>query len=699
MNTQELSCLLRRNQDVPNLVQWLRAMLIFCVSSNLDLSAAQAATLNESASRPNILFIMTDDLGYSDLGCYGSEIATPNLDRLATDGLRLSQFYNTAKCHSSRVALLTGQYCIAAGDIGMEHAVTTAEVLSRGGYFTAMTGKWHLKKQPTDFGFERYFGHLSGACNYFAGDKTFRLNGQPWTVPSSDFYTTTANVDYGLQFLQEARASKKPWYLYVAFNAPHAPLHALPQDFQKYAGRYSSGWDAVREARIEKQKQIGLLPKNMTPSPRPQHVHSWESLSRKRRDFESKRMQTLAAMIDRVDQEVGRLIQDLRDHEELENTLIWFVSDNGACPYDRRSTAIDKDPVTADVAFGDSTGWAWARNAPFRYYKQNQYEGGISSPSVIHWPDGLKTSAGQIVDVPSHLIDVLPTLAEISGTAIPTNDPHRELRPISGQSLVPILAGKPFERTSPLHLMFADDRGLRDGDWKAVSFRREAWELYNMRNDRAENVDLATQNPEQLQRMVEQWTKMTRDVLHASPRSYLPTTPAQLPHRHPEWTDLSRDPIAGDQRRKKKSDSPSRQMRSGGIRARRNTTMDVSGQRLKLTFHGEDPGLAIDKLPDELPDGPYVLSFNLASRASGAGELFYTETPNANLPNGKRSAFEVMHDGKPRDVRLEIPSSRIYKLRLDVSGDGAGRATIRDLALFAKGGEVLVTWPLPVTGR
>ena len=201
------------------------AACVFCRYSTCGYAAE---------GKPNIVVIMADDMGFSDLGCYGSEIETPNLDRLAEGGLRFSQFYNTAKCHSSRVSLLTGQYCIAAGDTSLTHAVTTAEVLRGSGYFTAMTGKWHLKREPTDFGFDRYFGHLSGACNYFTGDNTFRLNGEAWQVPSEGFYTTIADVDFAIQFLKEARQTQKPWYLYVAFNAPHAPLHALSEDYAKY---------------------------------------------------------------------------------------------------------------------------------------------------------------------------------------------------------------------------------------------------------------------------------------------------------------------------------------------------------------------------------------------------------------------------------------------------------------------------------
>ncbi|MEN1729621.1 MAG: sulfatase-like hydrolase/transferase, partial [Pseudomonadota bacterium] len=318
---------------------------------------------------------MVDDLGYSDIGCYGGEIDTPNLDALANDGLRFTQFYNTAKCHSSRVSLLTGQYCIAAGDTALSHAVTSAEVLGDAEYFTAMTGKWHLQEEPTDFGFQRYFGHLSGACNFFKGDNTFRLNGEPWKVPLTGFYTTVAKVDYALEFLDEARKTEKPFYLYVAFNAPHAPLHALPEDYAKYQGRYGEGWDVMRDQRMAKQKELGLLPESLKPSPRPPHVRAWEDLMTWEQDYETNRMVTLAAMIDRVDQEVGRLVEDLRANGELENTLILFVSDNGACPYDRRKPILNAEPTNRNVLFGDSTGWAWARNAPFRFYKQNQYEG------------------------------------------------------------------------------------------------------------------------------------------------------------------------------------------------------------------------------------------------------------------------------------------------------------------------------------
>ena len=512
----------------------INSVTLFLTLTQLVLIVS--STQGSDSRRPNVVVIMADDLGYSDLGCYGSEIETPNLDALAAGGVRFSQFYNTAKCHSSRVSLLTGQYCMAAGNEALTHAVTSAEVLRSAGYFTAMTGKWHLKQEPTDFGFDRYFGHLSGACNYFVGDKTFRLNGQSWNVPDKGFYTTVANVDYALNFLGEARIAAKPFYLYVAFNAPHAPLHALPQDYAKYKGRYDQGWDTVRNARVEKQKTVGLLPASLLASPRPEHVPAWNEMEPWRRDYEANRMTTLAAMIDRLDQEIGRLVANLKANNEFDNTLILFVSDNGACPYDRSKPRLDVEPTTADITLADSTGWAWARNSPFRYYKQNQFEGGISTPAIMHWPAGLKTAKGSVVDQPAHLIDVLPTLADVTGSMIPNQWPVRELRPVSGVSLKLIIEGGKMSKRPPIHLLFSTDRGLRDGEWKLVSFQSGAWELYNVSKDRTELNNLASSEPERLKTMIQTWTEMTDGVLHAPAKTSAPVKESESPHRHREWT-------------------------------------------------------------------------------------------------------------------------------------------------------------------
>lgn len=554
----------------------------------LIVPLALLPALVDAAERPNMLVVLVDDLGFSDIGCYGGEIETPNLDRLAASGLRCTQFYNTAKCHSSRVSLLTGRWCRQAGDESLRRAVTIPELLAPAGYFTAMTGKWHLSKQPTDFGFQRYWGHLSGACNYYRGDKTFRLNGQPWSVPEQGFYTTVANVDHALKFLAEARETAKAWFLYVAFNAPHAPLQPLEADYKKYLGRYDAGWDVVRAARAAKQKQIGLFGGDVEPAPRPEHIPAWDTLSAKMRAWEARRMAAYAAMIDRVDQELGRLLDDLKRRGELDNTLILFFSDNGACPYDRRSVGIDREPFEPDVTWSDSTGWAWVRNTPFRYYKQNQFEGGIATPAVVHWPAGLKTATGSLVHSPAHLVDVLPTLAEIAGATMPESWPDRELTPLAGISLVPILNGRKIESRPPIHLLFGSDRGLRDGPWKLVSFRSQPWELYDLAKDRTERHNLAAQHPEIVQRMADQWHEMTANVLQAPARECAPVASTATEQRHPEWTDFT-SPEAGSVRGgagKAKAKPP---RRSGGGADARSTLprarvgtklMDASGNIL-----------------------------------------------------------------------------------------------------------------------
>ena len=512
----------------------INKIMVLC----LGLSAISFATLH-AAEKPNILVILTDDLGYSDIGCYGGEIETPNLDRLAANGLRFSQFYNTAKCHSSRVSLLTGRYCRQAGDEKMNRAFTIPEMLLPAGYSTLMTGKWHLAKEPTDFGFQKYFGHLSGGTNYYKGDKTFRLNGEAWQVPKSGFYTTTANVDYALDFLTDVRSTGKPWFLYVAFNAPHGPLQPLKEDYEKYRHSYKNGWDAMNASRNAKQKQLGLIAAETRPTPRRGYIPAWDSLTPEIKDWESRRMAAYAALIDRVDRETGRLIADLEKSGELDNTLIVFLSDNGACPYDRHNVGMNKEPYLPDTMWDDSTGWAWVRNTPFRNYKQNQHEGGISTPAIFHWPKGIAAKPGSITAQPAHLVDLLPTIAEISGAKIPDSFPGRELTPLAGTSIAPVLAGKEMKSRPPIHLLFATDRGLRDGDWKIVSFRSNPWELYNIAEDRTELNNLAAKHPERVAAMSKQWHGMAENVLLAPPGERKPVATQRGSTLNPWWSDYS----------------------------------------------------------------------------------------------------------------------------------------------------------------
>jgi arylsulfatase A-like enzyme len=502
-------------------------------------SAAAAEVRNAPPKPPNILVILADDLGFSDLGCYGSEIETPNLDQIASDGLRFTQYSTTAKCHSSRVSLLSGRWCRQAGDESLSRAVTIPEVLGSAGYFTAMAGKWHLEREPTHFGFDRYFGHLSGATDYYRGDNTFRLSGRPWKVPTEGFYTTVANVDHAIGFLDEARGENKPWFLYLAFNAPHAPLQPLEEDYNRCIGRYDVGWDEVRAARVAKQKRIGLFGGDVEAAARPPHIPAWDTLSSETRTWEARRMAAYAALIERLDREVGRLLRDLESNGESRNTLILFFSDNGACPYDRRTVGRDREPYEPGAKWSDSTGWAWVRNTPFRYYKQNQFEGGIATPAIAHWPAGLKTQPGARVHTPAHLVDILPTLAEIAGAPVPTTWPGRELSPLAGVSLVPIFNAAPLPARPPIHLLFGSDRGLRDGDWKIVSFRGQPWELYDIARDRTELHDLAGDHPEIVARMAKEWHDMTANVLQAPAKERAPVAQTVTEQLNREWTVFS----------------------------------------------------------------------------------------------------------------------------------------------------------------
>ena len=658
----------------------------------LTLACALALpSLCSADTKPNILLIMVDDMGFSDLGCYGSEIDTPNLDKLAANGLRFTQFYNTAKCHSSRVSLLSGRWCRQAGDTALNRAVILPEILAPAGYFTAMTGKWHLDKEPTDFGFQRYFGHLSGATNYYTGDKTFRLNGKPFSVPDSGFYTTIANVDRAIAFINEARAMKQPWFQYIAFNAPHAPLQPLEQDFKKYLGRYDVGWDVIRAARVAKQKQMGLLPQATVESPRPEHIPEWSTLTKEQQESEARLMTAYAGLIDRIDQELGRLINDLEKSGDLANTVILFVSDNGACPFHRGGATPQTEPYLSTTRWGDSTGWAWARNSPFRFYKQNQFEGGISSPAILHWPAGLKQKPGTVVSSPAHLVDVLPTLTDIAGATIPATFPGREPSPLAGISLAPIIAGGEITARPPIHLLFASDRGLRDGDWKLVSFQSQPWELYHMPTDRTENHNVAAQHPEIVARMSNQWHDMAANILVTKGNELTPVATLASQKLNPSWTQYDKTAPAKIKRKGKKK--PSKAPIGKTLpRARKDTKLTVEGPQLILTSTGADPGLAFEHLSIESA-GPYLLKFRLQSHATGKGEVYWTHDAQTILPKGLHQVFQVTHDGEWHELSIKLDDTRlIHGLRLDPCA-GPGSVRLEGLRLTDSNGKTLQQWP------
>ncbi len=465
---------------------------------------------------------MADDLGFSDLGCYGSEIETPNLDALATGGLRFNQFYNTAKCHSSRICLLSGLYMFQAGNTKLDKAVTIAEVLGNSGYHTMMSGKWHLDDEPTDRGFSHYFGHLSGATNFFVGDETFRLNGKKFVVPETGFYTTDANTDYAIEFLRDAEKIDKPFFLYLAYNAPHYPLHVKEADFRKYEDRYHEGWDRIREQRYKKQQQLGLLPPDVQLSPRPEEVAAWDSLSSEDQKWEAERMAAFAGMVDCLDRNIGRVVKHLTDRELMDNTIIMFCSDNGACPFER-TKGRQYRPWDPKSYWTYDAGWAHVGNTPFRKYKQNQHEGGITSPMIVSW-SGLKTEPGSITDQPAHLIDFMATCVDLTGAEYPKRFQGRSIAPLQGKSLVPIFNGQRRDPHDWLYFQFATNRGIRKDDWKLVAPRNGTWELYDLANDRSEINDLAKANPEVAAELRQLWHHVAEQIEGAPEKLRRPLT-------------------------------------------------------------------------------------------------------------------------------------------------------------------------------
>ncbi|MCH8044044.1 MAG: arylsulfatase [Planctomycetes bacterium] len=469
---------------------------------------------SRAAERPNIVLVMVDDMGYSDLGCYGGEIKTPNIDRLASRGIRFTQFYNCAKCETTRATLLSGQYHPAVGIRNLRNCVTIAEAMRAGGYTTLMTGKWHLKSTPIQRGFDRYFGHLSGACNFFTGDDTFRLDDKPFEVPKTGFYTTDANTDYAIRFLRAADKNK-PFFLYVAYNAPHYPLQAPKEEVDKYRGKYKIGWDELRRRRLARMKSLGIVASNQKLGPRPADVPAWDTLGKAERDEHDLLMATYAGMIDRVDQNIGRLIAQLEKMEAWENTLLLFLSDNGACPFQRTAQKTrDEKLMPWDPAsyWTYDRGWAHACNTPFRQYKQNQHEGGISTPLIAHWPQGIK-KRGTITHQPGHLVDIMATCLDVGGVDYPKTQAGKPIGPLHGHSLAPIFAGKKRKPHEAIFFTFyGKNNALRMGDWKLVNIDRKNWELYNIARDRAELNDLAAKEPERLAAMKKHFERMAKEM-------------------------------------------------------------------------------------------------------------------------------------------------------------------------------------------
>jgi len=486
--------------------------------------------------KPNIIFIMADDLGYSDLGCYGGEIQTPVLDSLAQEGLRYSQFYNTGRCWISRTALMTGFYPQqhAARGAAPSYSRIIPHYLKPNGYRAYHSGKWHVTP-----GFNQTVGkglfdrsYYTVRQDRFHTPKLAKLDDNAFVPDTADgnYYETIAQVDYALEFLNEhAQAhSETPFFLYLAFTAPHFPLHALPEDIAKYKDTYAVGWDAIREARWERIQQMGLvdgeLPERMTDfrnewgldqeklkqmiDPRETLENkAWADLTPEEQVFQAEKMAVHAAMVDRMDQEIGRLVLWLKDKGKYENTLIMFVSDNGASSEfinrgDRHTQGSVPGSKESYLCLGP--GWACTANTPMRYSKAYTFEGGVATPFIAHWPAGIE-DRNVIRTTPVHLVDILPTMANISGglkpELIPPEAPRFPGRDLTGS----FVSDAPVERDLLIFSHIGD--ALRVDDWKLVRLPKGEWELYRMDGDRTETNNVAADYPEKLQQMSQLFNK------------------------------------------------------------------------------------------------------------------------------------------------------------------------------------------------
>lgn len=530
---------------------------------------APSVARGKEPSRPNIVLIMADDMGYSDIGCYGGEIETPRLDRLAGNGLRFTQFYNTGRCCPTRASLMTGLYPHQAGvghmmgdrglpgyrgDLG-SNCRTIAEVLRTAGYATYMSGKWHVTKKispqsdadkhnwPRQRGFDRFFGTIHGAGSFY-DPNTLTLDNRYITpdevAEPGSFYYTDAIAEHATDFIQKHEGAK-PFFLYVAFTAPHWPMHARGEDIKKYDGRYAAGWDALRVERHQRLIELGIVDKSWPLTPRDPAAPTWDRVEDKA--WFERRMEVYAAMVDVLDRGVGRIVDALAEREQLDDTLIFFLADNGGCAEEygsrgpvrpRPGTVIEplaKDtlqtrmqpritrdgkpvrtgrgvmPGPADTYIAYGLPWANASNTPFRLYKHFVHEGGISTPLIVHWPAKITSSRrGKLEPQPGHLIDIMATCVDVAGATYPESVDGQAITPLEGVSLRPALNGDALQRTRPLFWEHEGNRAIRAGKWKLVARgARGPWELYDLADDRTELNNLAAEQPERVKQMAAAW--------------------------------------------------------------------------------------------------------------------------------------------------------------------------------------------------
>ena len=485
--------------------------------------------MQRGAGKPNIILIMADDLGYSDIGCFGGEVQTPNLDRLAAGGMRFRQFYNSAKCNPTRAALLTGQYEHAVGVRNMEHGVTFAEVLRTVGYRTIITGKWHQSPLPTTRGFDRYWGLADGCCNFWnpgtearpgepAPGRKKKTSARRWAIEGEaimgyvpekkDFYTTDEFATYAIERLEEYKNEDKPFLLYLPFTAPHYPLHAWPADIAKYRGKYRIGWDELRKRRYKRQVEMGIIDAKYAVSPRDPKVPAWDTLTDEQKDKNDLLMAVYVAMIDRMDQAIGRVLEKVEHLGKSQNTLVIFLADNGGCAENVNTTPnTPPGPVESYRTVGAA--WANASNTPYRKYKATDYEGGNCTPFIAYWPGVIK--GGTMTDQVGHIIDILPTFMDISGAKYPAEFGGRVIKPVAGKSLLSIFRGKERKPHDMLFWQFGGAKAVRQGKWKLVRLGKADWELYDLDEDRTELNNLAKEHPGRVKQMADAWQSWLKE--------------------------------------------------------------------------------------------------------------------------------------------------------------------------------------------
>jgi arylsulfatase A-like enzyme len=516
----------------------------FFVLTAMHVAACGVGNCLVAAERPNVVVILADDLGFSDIGCYGGEIQTPNLDRLAMNGLRFTQFYNTARCWPTRGSLLTGYYAQQIRRDALDKklpgqgqrpawAPLLPQRLQPLGYRSYISGKWHVDGDPLKEGFDRSY-ILDDHDRYFA-PRNHRLDGQALPTPQLDenYYATTEIANRAIEFLSEHQSQHgdKPFFAYVAFTSPHFPLHARAEDIAKYQDAYKIGWDGIRQNRSAKQKALGLMSSEpgplesaVGPPYRFKNVQeqlgsidtlqevAWESLDETHRVFQAQKMATHAAMVDRMDQEIGRIVDQLSAMKCLDNTILFFLSDNGASA----EVMIRGDGHDQNAAPGSASsflclgpGWSRAANTPFRRHKTWVHEGGISTPLVVHWPAG-KLMAGGLRTQTGHVIDLVPTIVELCGGQVKPADPATPK--LAGESLAKVLTENASLDQRDLWWLHEGNRAVRRENWKLVASHDQPWELYDLANDRSESVDLASQNPDLVKKLTEAWQAMFEKV-------------------------------------------------------------------------------------------------------------------------------------------------------------------------------------------